>query len=50
MIRKTIRGVLVAFPSLGNITYADEGGIPYVQQQNRRVTGTVVFWTIAASL
>jgi TonB-linked SusC/RagA family outer membrane protein len=35
-------GMIALFLSLGNIMYADEGGAPVVQQQGKRVTGTVL--------
>jgi TonB-linked SusC/RagA family outer membrane protein len=41
-MRKTACGLIVAALSLSNVTYADNGGLPLVQQQGKRITGTVV--------
>jgi TonB-linked SusC/RagA family outer membrane protein len=42
VMRKTACGMIVAFLSLGNIMYADDAVAPLVQQQGKRITGTVL--------
>jgi TonB-linked SusC/RagA family outer membrane protein len=42
MMRKAACGIIVAALSLGNIMYADEGSAPTVQQQGKRIAGTVL--------